>query len=138
MQRVMVIGPCGAGKSTLSFKLANCLQLPLFHMDKLGWRAHWIEAPKDETLRDLEEILQQDSWLIDGNYGSTMPQRISKADLIVYLDYPILLCFWRVLKRTWKGHATVRPDMSEGCPERFDLDFLLYILAWNWGPRVRT
>ena len=138
MRRVLVIGPCGAGKSTLSGELGARLNLPVFHLDKLHWDPGWVEGSKEELRAKLDAILVTDRWLIDGNYGSTMAGRLGHADTVVYLDFPIWLCVWRVLKRIWTWHGKSRPDMTEGCPERFDLEFLFYILRWNHGPRPRT
>lgn len=138
MQRLLVIGPCGAGKSTLSTVLGKKLDLTVFHMDQLNWRPGWIESSKDEIRARLADIVVTDRWLIDGNYGGTLAVRLEHADTIVYLDYPIRLCVLRLLRRIWKYRGQSRPDMTEGCPERFDLAFLFYLMRWNSGPRIRT
>lgn len=138
MQRVLVIGPCGAGKSTLSAQLGQNLNLPVFHMDKLNWNPGWIESSKDEIHQRLGSIVTTDRWLIDGNYGGTLTPRLERADTVVYLDFPIHLCVSRLLRRIWNYRGRTRPDMTEGCPERFDLQFLIYLMRWNSGPRLRT
>lgn len=138
MQRVLIIGPCGAGKSTLAAELGRTLDLPVYHMDQLNWRPGWVESSKDEIRARLAAITASDRWLIDGNYGGTLDARLARADTVVYLDFPIRLCAWRVLRRIWTYRGQTRPDMTEGCPERFDLEFFLYLLAWNSGPRLRT
>lgn len=138
MQRVLVIGPCGAGKSTLAGELGRRLQLPVFHMDKLNWRPGWVESSKDEIRERLGNIVATDRWLIDGTYGGTLGERLVRADTVIYLDYPIRLCVARLLRRIWTYRGTTRPDMTEGCPERFDLGFLFYLMRWNSGPRLRT
>lgn len=138
MNRVLVIGPCGAGKSTLSVELGQRLGLPVFHMDQINWRPGWVESSKDELRARLGIIIADERWLIDGNYGGTLDTRLARADTVVYLDYPIRLCAWRLLRRIFKYRGRTRPDMTEDCPERFDLDFFLYLLAWNTGPRPRT
>lgn len=138
VQRVLVIGPCGAGKSTLAVDLGQKLHLPVFHMDQLNWRPGWVESSKDEILAKLQEIITTDRWLIDGNYGGTLAERLERADTVVYLDYPIRLCLWRLIRRIWAYRGRTRPDMTEGCPERFDLEFLIYMIRWNNGPRPRT
>lgn len=138
MQRVLVIGPCGAGKSTLAVELAQNLVLPVYHMDQLNWQTGWVESSKDEIRRKLTEIVAADRWLIDGNYGGTLAERLERADTVIYLDYPIRLCLWRVIRRIWTYRGRTRPDMTEGCPERFDLEFLIYLICWNSGPKPRT
>ena len=138
MQRVLVIGPCGAGKSTLSAALGAKLDLPVYHMDQLNWKPGWVESSKDELREKLAQIVCNERWLIDGTYGGTLGERLAHADRVIYLDYPITLCVKRLLKRIWTYRGRSRPDMTEGCPERFDIAFLFYLMRWNSGPRVRT
>ena len=134
----MVIGPCGAGKSTASHRIAAALNLPLYHLDQMHWRAGWVEGTVDDLIAQLDPIIAQSRWLIDCNYGSTMEPRIKRADTIVYLDYLIPLCLWRAAKRVWQYRGQARPDMAEGCPERFDYEFFKYIANWNINARPRT
>jgi adenylate kinase family enzyme len=138
MQRVLIIGPCGSGKSTLARELGPKLGLPVYHMDKLNWKPGWVESSKDEIRERLAAITATDHWLIDGNYGGTLEPRLERADAVLYLDFPIRLCVMRMLGRVWTWRGRTRPDMTEGCPERFDFAFLLYLLQWNGGPRPRT
>ncbi len=137
-RRVMIIGPCGAGKSTAAFKIARLLDLPLFHMDKLNWKPGWVESETGELRAKVAETAAQDRWVIEGNYGGTMELRLPRADLILYLDYPIPLCLFRILKRIFHYRGRTRPDMGEGCEERLDFAFLWYVARWNSGPRLRT
>jgi adenylate kinase family enzyme len=137
MNRVLVIGSPGAGKSTLSHALTARTGLPLFHMDKLHWLPGWIERDRDEARGIVEQVLAQDRWIIDGNYGSTLPLRIKRADTVVWLDYPTWLCLARVFKRWWQYRSRARPDMTEGCPENLNVEFLLYVLSFRaaWHAR---
>ena len=137
MQRILVIGSPGAGKSTLARKLAKRTGLPLFHLDRIHWQPGWIERDRAEAMQALDAVLAQDRWIIDGNYGSSLPRRIVRADGVVWLDYPTALCLRRVLGRWWQYRGQARPDMTEGCPERLDLEFLLYVLQFRraWGRR---
>lgn len=138
MKRVIIIGPCGSGKSTLARELAPRMGLPLIHMDQLGWQAGWVETAKDELHARLADAVAQEKWLIEGNYGSTLAPRLDRADTVIYLDFPIRLCLWRLIRRVTTLRGKSRPDMPEGCPERFDLAFFWYVMTWNSGPRVRT
>lgn len=138
MNRVLIIGPCGSGKSTLARELASRMGLPLVHMDQLGWQAGWVETEKPELHARLADAVALEAWLIEGNYGSTLGPRLERADTVIYLDFPIRLCLWRLIKRIVSLRGQSRPDMPKGCPERFDAAFFWYVMNWNTGPRVRT
>ncbi len=138
MHRVLVIGPCGAGKSTAAVELGRVLGLPVHHLDQLHWREGWVEGAREELLAALAPIVAGERWLIDGNYGGTMTERLERADTVVYLDYPTWLCLWRALGRVRRYRGRSRPDMTPGCPERFDLAFFWYIATFRHGPRRRT
>ncbi len=135
MQRILIIGSPGAGKSTLSHELGKRIGLPLHHLDRLFWLPGWVERDRDEGRAELAGILARDRWIIDGNYGSTLPMRVARADTVIWLDYPTWLCLSRAVRRRWHYRGATRPDMTEGCPERFDLEFMLYIAnfraAWQ-------
>ncbi len=137
MQRVLIIGPCGAGKSTLAATLGSKLDLPVFHMDQLNWQTGRVESSKDEIRERLSGITATGRWVIDGTYGGTLAERLPHADTVIYLDYPVSLCVTRLLRRIRTYRGRTRPDMTEGCPERFDLGFLFYLIRWNSGPRLR-
>lgn len=131
MERIMIIGCCGAGKSSFARQLHALTQIHLIHLDQHYWQPNWIESPAEEWKKKVQELAALPTWIIDGNYGGTMDIRIQKADTIIYLDYPTWKCLWRVLKRTWQNHGHERADMPKGCKERFDLDFLHYVATYN-------
>ncbi|MBO5079031.1 MAG: DNA topology modulation protein [Oscillospiraceae bacterium] len=135
MQRIVIIGCGGAGKSTLSRQLGEKLNIPVVHLDKLFWKPGWMEMPKDEfdILHDQE--ISKDQWIIDGNFNRTMPERIARCDTVIYLDFSRFACLWGVAKRVLTTYGTVRPDMGEGCPERLDMDFLKWV--WNYNRNKR-
>lgn len=117
MKRVLVIGPSCAGKSTLARRLADRIGLPLVHLDPLYWRAGWRETPKEEWAQTVERLVQQDDWVIDGNYGGTLDQRLEAADTVIFLDFSRWICLRRAVKRRIQFHGRSCPDMAEGCSE---------------------
>jgi adenylate kinase family enzyme len=130
------MGPPGSGKSTLARQLGEQFGLPVFHLDQVWWRAGWIEAPPDEFAAEVERIAALPAWVIDGNFTATIGPRFRAADTVVYLDIPSWLSLVRVTGRMLRGYGRVRPDMSQGCPEKVDLPFLLF--TWNWNRERRT
>jgi adenylate kinase family enzyme len=138
MKRVLVIGSGGAGKSTFARRLGERLGLPVIHLDKVYWRPGWVEPPKDEWRRVVEEMCAGDSWVMDGNYSGTLDVRLEACDTIVFLDLPRALCAWRILRRALKHRGSSRPDMGEGCHEQLNKDFLVFVLwVWNYPRRSR-
>jgi adenylate kinase family enzyme len=135
MQRVLVIGSPGAGKSTLATKLAALTGLPLHHLDQLHWNPGWVESTAAEFDERLAALTATPRWIIDGNYGRTLAPRLARADTVIDLDFPALLCIARALGRIVKARGTVRADMAPGCPERFDLEFLAYIASFPGANR---
>ena len=135
MKRLMVIGCCGSGKSTFSKKLQEITKLPLIHLDQCYWLPNWEEPGKESWSTIMIELVKNDKWIIDGNYGGTMNIRIERADTIIYLDYPTWKCLWRITKRILRYRGQVRPDMPTGCAERFDLDFYHYVATFNMRRR---
>jgi len=128
MKRVLIIGSGGAGKSTLARRLGEATGIEVVHLDKLHWRAGWIEAPKAEFLQAVEEALEKDAWIMDGNFGGTMEMRLKSCDTVIFLDFPRTVCLYRVIKRRLTYRNRHRPDMSEGCNEKIDYEFL----HWVW------
>lgn len=114
MQRILIIGPCGSGKSTLSRKVGDRLDLPVYHMDQLGWLPGWVETEKDELHDKIKAVVATDRWVIEGNYGSTLDLRLPRADSVIYLDFPIRVCIWRLLRRTasYRGRMSIGPGYS--------------------------
>lgn len=130
MKRIVIIGSGGAGKSTLSRRLGEILNIEVLHLDKLYWQAGWIEPPKDEWQKSVAALLGKDSWIMDGNFGGTMEMRFTACDTAIFLDLPRLICLYRVLKRRLTYLRTNRPDMTEGCREKINREFLNWI--WNF------
>ncbi|MHB1685008.1 MAG: DNA topology modulation protein [Bacilli bacterium] len=134
--RIAVIGSGGAGKSTFSRRLGEISGLPVIHLDQLYWRSGWVETPREQWVAVQREMVEQDKWIMDGNYGSTMDMRLEAADTVIFLDFPRALCLARVLKRRVQYHGRTRPDLGEGCEEKMDLEFLKWI--WNFPKRERA
>lgn len=138
MERVLVLGSPGAGKSTFARRLAEQTGLPLVHLDRHFWRAGWKEPHPDEWRRQVEELANGPRWIMDGDYSRTLDIRLPRADTAFLLDTPRWLNLMRVLKRVLKGYGRTRPDLADGCPERLDWEFLRYVWSYphKLGPRV--
>jgi len=135
MKRILVIGSGGAGKSTFARELGAILDLPVIHLDQVYWKPGWEKPSKEEWAATVEKLIAQHEWIMDGNFGGTLPQRIKRADAIILLDISRWVCLWRVGKRIAKYRGRHRPDMTPGCRERFDLELIRWI--WNYPRRSK-
>ncbi|MBU3188520.1 DNA topology modulation protein [Clostridium bowmanii] len=129
-KRIMVVGSPGSGKSTFSRKLTEITGLPLIHLDKEFWKNGWIETPRAEWIKKQKGFLSGSEWIVDGNYGGTMDIRLEKADTVICFKLSRAVCLQSYFKRVITNIGKVRPDMPEGCPEKFDFEFMKYI--WNF------
>ena len=137
MKRVMIIGQPGSGKSTSARQLGAALDLPVVHIDSIFWQAGWVERDDAERVAMARAAAEGEAWVIEGGMSSTWDIRIARADVVIFLDPPFLLRCWRVFKRTVRHYGQTRPDLPEGCPERFDPEFWSYIWRTRNSNRAR-
>jgi len=136
MERIMIIGCGGAGKSTLARQLGEKTGLPVVHLDQIFWApGGWKHMEKDEFDAILLQELEKPRWIIDGNYNRTIPQRISRCDTIIYLDFSRFACLRGWIGRVIKNWGTVRADMGPDCKEWFDPEMAGWI--WNFNKNHR-
>lgn len=140
MERVAIIGNGGSGKSTLARRLGAVTGLPVVHLDVEFWRPGWVETPDEEWIPRVRELVKGDRWIMDGNFGSTRALRIAAADTVVFLDLPTHVCVWRVIHRAlgeYPAGSPRRPDMAEGCEEKFDPGFIQWVYHFREQSRPR-
>ena len=138
MERVMIIGCGGAGKSTLARKLGERTGLPVVHLDQIWWEpGNWQHLEKPEFDERLAEELKKPRWILDGNFNRTIEMRLEACDTVIYLDYPRLVCIKNWLGRVIQHWGHARPDMTEGCTEWIDPEFVKWIWNFNKNNRAR-
>ena len=138
MRRIMIIGGPGSGKSTLARQIGARLDLPVIHLDQIYWKPGWVFQSYHAVADRLEALYRMDAWVIEGNYSDSWPQRLARADTVIFLDVPTGLRFWRVLRRSVLTHGQVRADMAKGCPEQIDFGFYRYVLGYRHRRRLKA
>ena len=126
----MVIGCPGSGKSTFSRALAGLTGIPLHHMDLMYWNSDGTKVEKSVFDARLEEAIRQEKWIIDGNYGASMEQRLAACDTVIFLDYPLEVCLEGVRARRGKE----RPDIPWTEKEE-DKEFIGFIQSYRENSR---
>ncbi|GAA0452288.1 AAA family ATPase [Alkalibacillus silvisoli] len=135
LNRILIVGSSGAGKSKLSSQLGELLNIRVIHLDSLFWLPNWTQRDLEEWQQLNREIVKGNQWIIDGYYPSTLEIRMQHADTIIYLNYPRRVCLYRAIKRRFEYRGVTRPDMGEGCPERLHVEFLQYI--WKFPEKEK-
>lgn len=135
-KKILIIGCCGSGKSYFARELAGKTGTPLYHLDKIRWRSDWTLMPRDEFIPIIEDILEGEEWIIDGNYLSTMELRLSYADTVFYFDIPTNECLSNIEERKGKP----REDMPDGMIDRDDPEFIEFISNFkrDTAPKVEN
>lgn len=135
MKKIAIIGSGGAGKSTFARQLSDKLKIEVYHLDAILWKPYWVGTSKHEQKQIQHDLVAKYSWIIDGNYGGTLDIRLNAADTVIFLDIHRVICIYRAIKRVLRYRNKTRPDMGEGCEEKFDIDFLKWI--WNYPKNKR-
>lgn len=99
MERILVIGSPGAGKSTLARKLSLVLNLPLYHIDNLYYNCDGEHVSREELILRLDPILRSERWIIDGNYSATFRHRLAFATAVILLDIDTEVCIAGINER---------------------------------------
>lgn len=133
MEKVIIIGCPGGGKSTFARELEEKTGLPLYYLDMLYWNSDKTTVTKDIFRERLRSIISEDKWIIDGNYGSTMEMRISECDTVFFLDYSADICLSGIKERMGK----TRPDMPWIETEE-DAEFIEFIKNYNTESRPKV
>jgi adenylate kinase family enzyme len=104
MQRVVVFGTTGSGKSRLAEQLSQRTGLRVIELDRLYWGRDWQPAPLDLFRHRVEREIRDGGWIVVGIYGQVRDLTWKAADTLVWLDPPFPLVFWRLLRRTiWRS-----------------------------------
>lgn len=112
MAKIIVIGCPGSGKSTMTFRLKEILNCPVLHLDKIYHIDNHTRISREELVRKVDTFAKNnDHWIIDGNYISTIEQRVKLADTVILLNLDMEICLQNAIARSKKDRTA---DMADG------------------------
>lgn len=124
MQRIVILGRGGAGKSTVARRLGELVGLPVIELDKHFWQPGLVPLPREKWMEAQRKLASRSRWIMDGDLGpyDVLTVRLSTADTVLLLDFPLWLCLWRALRRG-----------------KENWDFWWWLIAWGWleQPKIR-
>ena len=127
--KIAIMGYSGCGKSTLAQKLGKKYGIPVLHLDRVQFLPGWQERDRAEAVALTASFMEQDGWVIDGNYTAFLQEeRAEQADLIIYMAFGRFVCLHRAMKRYRMYRGMERDSMAEGCTEKMDAEFIWWIL----------
>ncbi len=138
MKRIIIIGNGGAGKSTLARQLGAALHIGVTHLDSVCWKPKWMPIPESEIKTVQEPIVAQEAWIIEGNFKQTRDVCLPAADTIIFMDFPLPLCLYRILKRHIQYAGKPRPELGEEYPEIITLNFIRRVLKYSIYTRAEV
>jgi adenylate kinase family enzyme len=100
--RLVVIGTTSSGKSTLAEQIAKRFDLNFIELDALHWEPNWQESPLEVFRERVRKAIQAEKWIVAGNYHVVRDLVWTKAEAVIWLDYPFFVILWQLTRRTFK------------------------------------
>ena len=135
VQRVVVLGMGGAGKSVLARRLGAAWALRVLHLDAVFWGPGWRPTPPEVWPDVVAGLASGERWVIEGAYSEVVEVALPRAQLAVFLDLPRRVTLPRLLRRPLRRRDRNRGDLPRGLGHVVDRDNLSW--AWHWPARER-
>ena len=138
MQRVLVVGISGSGKSWLATRLGEVLGLPTVHLDSIFWNDNWTEAPSDVVETEIQAALDKDRWVMEGYIEPLGSDRVRRAEQVVYIDCSGLQAAMGVVQRWLRHRRVARPEMPPGNTDALSWSFIRMVLQRGERPEIEA
>ncbi|MGP3949603.1 topology modulation protein [Streptomyces sp. 7N604] len=136
MKKVAIVGCGGSGKSYVARELGRLLGAPVTHLDAAYYDDEWNQLPKEKFEALQRELVSAPSWVIDGNYNSTLQVRLEACDTVVFMDLPTRSCLWGIISRQLRHGRGQNKD--NGIYNRIHMGVIRYVLSYRRTMRPRV
>lgn len=130
INRIVIIGGPGTGKTILANNLGRELNIPVYHLDRINYLENWQKRDAKERDEIILKIIDNSKWITDGTYKTTLEQRINKSDLVIFLDYSSFSRLKGIISRYIQFKGKEKPEIS-GCKEQLNLKFIKLAIQWK-------
>ncbi len=135
--RTVIVGPICAGKTTLAHILSDTLKIHHIELDALYWRDGWKQATPTDFRYCVDLATRGHSWIADGNYAQVRSMLLSRATLLVWLNFPFRIVLSRALIRSFFRAWRKTPLFSENYESfrrtLFSKDSILFPLCRDYN-----
>ena len=126
--KILVAGYSSSGKSTFSKRLSKIYHIDILHIDTIYFGPNWIERDHDVVEEEVKSFMEQEDWIIDGQYRHLAIERYDACDQLFLFDFNRFKCLYGAIIRRIKYHNQNRDSIADGCKERLNLSFIWWIL----------
>ncbi len=136
MDRIIILGCPGAGKSVFARQLHEKTGIPLIYLDTLYYRPDGTHIPEERFDAELQAIMTAPRWILDGHYQRTIPARLAQCDTVLLMDYPPEICLAGVESRLGKAREdmpwleTEFDPVFRNCISHFPEEKMPQVYAW--------
>ncbi|MBX9906279.1 AAA family ATPase [Patescibacteria group bacterium] len=130
MNKIVIIGCPGAGKTTLARRLGAQLDIPVHHLDQYFWKENRISISQEDFLKIQKDLMAEKRWIIDGNFTKSIENRVINSDTVIFLDFSKTIILWRIFKRYIQYFGKVRPDVGGNNKEKIEWKNIKFILKY--------
>ncbi|MHA2357270.1 MAG: isopentenyl transferase family protein, partial [Candidatus Heimdallarchaeaceae archaeon] len=100
VDRIKIYGSTCSGKTSLAIQLSEKLEIPVYHLDDIFWEENWQEKQPEEFREEVENIVNLERWIIDGNYSRVKKITLPRTTLAIILNPSLIIVFWRLIVRS--------------------------------------